>query len=315
MFDGRETLAPLNEERTFQANLVADLKHQAHDAIMRHAQASVPPSEKQLSEIVKFELGLSTAQVSDDRAGMLFTGNGQGGPLYLNAQSYYPGINDSLGHDPREKEFDPTVFTLYSRWQDGNGQNNNERDPHELSQRARARIAAGEQIFNAAPLKITAVRGLNDNPELGNPKEIMGTCGTCHDTPNVGNHSLPLPLDISTSHSLRNEEDGNIAAALAELHAPDVPIYLITNCPDPQDPGRRLEFYTSDPGKGLVTGKCSDVNRIKGPILRGLAARAPYFHNGSAASLEELVNFYNERFQMELTDEQKEDLVAFLNSL
>jgi len=57
------------------------------------------------------------------------------------------------------------------------------------------------------------------------------------------------------------------------------------------------------------------VNRIKGPILRGLAARAPYFHNGSAASLEELVNFYNERFQMELTDKQKEDLVAFLNSL
>ena len=57
------------------------------------------------------------------------------------------------------------------------------------------------------------------------------------------------------------------------------------------------------------------MNRIKGPILRGLAARAPYFHNGSAASLEELVNFYNERFQMELTDKQKEDLVAFLNSL
>jgi len=314
MFDGRETLAPLKDEGTFQANLVADLKHQAHDAIMGHAQARVAPSEEQLSEIVKFELGLSTAQVSDDRAGMLFTGDGRGGPLYLNAQSYYPGINDSLGHDPHEKEFDPTVFTLYSRWQVGNGQNNG-RDSRDLSRQARARIAAGEEIFNAARLKITAVRGLNDNPELGNPTEITGTCGTCHDTPNVGNHSLPLPLDISTSHSPRNEEDRNIAAALTELHSPDVPIYLITNCPDPQDPGRRLEFYTSDPGRALVTGKCSDVNRIKGPILRGLAARAPYFHNGSATSLEELVNFYNKRFQMELTEEQKDDLVAFLNSL
>ena len=57
------------------------------------------------------------------------------------------------------------------------------------------------------------------------------------------------------------------------------------------------------------------MNRIKGPVLRGLAARAPYFHNGAAASLEELVNFYNKRFQMELTDKQKKQLVAFLTSL
>jgi cytochrome c peroxidase len=49
--------------------------------------------------------------------------------------------------------------------------------------------------------------------------------------------------------------------------------------------------------------------------LRGLAARAPYFHNGAAATLAELVNFYNQRFQMNLTEEQKEDLIGFLNSL
>ena len=65
----------------------------------------------------------------------------------------------------------------------------------------------------------------------------------------------------------------------------------------------------------MITGKCSDVNRIKGPILRGIAARAPYFHNGAAASLDELVNFYDKRFQMQLTDAQKQDLIAFLNSL
>jgi hypothetical protein len=35
----------------------------------------------------------------------------------------------------------------------------------------------------------------------------------------------------------------------------------------------------------------------------------------AAANLHELVNFYNQRFQMNLTEEQKEDLVAFLNSL
>jgi cytochrome c peroxidase len=57
------------------------------------------------------------------------------------------------------------------------------------------------------------------------------------------------------------------------------------------------------------------LNRVKGPILRGVAARAPYFHNGAAASLLEVVNFYDKRFQMELTTVQKLELVAFLNSL
>ena len=57
------------------------------------------------------------------------------------------------------------------------------------------------------------------------------------------------------------------------------------------------------------------MNRGKGPILRGLAARAPYFHNGAAANLNELVNFYDQRFQMNLTNKQKKELIAFLNSL
>jgi len=55
-----------------------------------------------------------------------------------------------------------------------------------------------------------------------------------------------------------------------------------------------------------LTGLCSDVNRIKGPILRGLAARAPYFHNGAAQNLTGLVNFYNQRFQMNLSDKEKQ---------
>jgi cytochrome c peroxidase len=73
--------------------------------------------------------------------------------------------------------------------------------------------------------------------------------------------------------------------------------------------------YTSDPGRALISGKCADLGRIKGPILRGLAARAPYFHNGAAATLTEVVEFYNQRFQMGLTDQEKADLVAFLKSL
>ncbi len=314
MWDGRETLLPLDDESTFKANLVFDLKHQALDAILGHSQADKPPSDDQLAEIVSFETGLFTAQLSDDRAGPLFLDGAQGGPLHLESQPYYPGINDSLGHDPHGGTFDPHVFSLYTEWS-GENVTDGSPDDTEGQRAARAEIAAGELVFNTAPLKITAVRGLNDNPDLGSPKEIAGTCTTCHDTPGVGSHSLPLPLDIATSHSSHDETDPIIEAALRELSVPDLPIYLVSNCPDPQNVYRKLAFYSSDPGKGLITGKCSDVNRIKGPILRGLAARAPYFHNGAATNLEELVNFYDKRFQMQLTDTQKKELIAFLNSL
>jgi cytochrome c peroxidase len=50
-------------------------------------------------------------------------------------------------------------------------------------------------------------------------------------------------------------------------------------------------------------------------MLRALAARAPYFHNGSAASLAEVIDFYDKRFQIRLTEAEKADLLAFLQAL
>ena len=308
MFDGRETIAPLNDEQTFSQNLNIDLSHQAVDAVLTHAQAAYPPTVNQVAQIVSLETALYTAQYVDDHAGPLSMNGGGGGPFALWGTTYYPGINDSLGGDPHGQQFNPSAMTIYEAWQ----QSDNRLDDYHDAQ---AKIAAGEVLFNTAVVHITGVRGLNDNPTLGNPPVINGTCTTCHDTPNVGDHSFPLPLDIGTSHSLTNEHDPRIAAGLLQLNQPDVPIYLITGCVDPQNPNHHLTFYTSDPGKGLITGRCVDVNRGKGPVLRGLPARAPYFHNGSAPDLEHLVNFYNNRFNMNLTDTQKDQLVAFLNSL
>lgn len=76
-----------------------------------------------------------------------------------------------------------------------------------------------------------------------------------------------------------------------------------------------VEMSTTDPGRALITGKWADIGKVKGPILRGLAARAPYFHNGSAAGLKEVIQFYNVRFSMGLTDAEQADLVAFLSAL
>jgi cytochrome c peroxidase len=294
MFDGRESLLyPLNKGQTFAANLNTDLTQQATDATLTHAQANQPPTANQLSQIVGFELALNSAQLSDFFAGSLSRG-ANGGAQYLSTQNYYPGINDSLGGDPQGNAFNPNVFTIYSSFE-------NSRNPQQAS------IARGEQIFNTQPLTISNVPGLTTGTQ-----QIMGTCTTCHDTFNVGNHSFPLPLDIGTGHSLAYETDPNIIAALQQLQAPTLPVFELV-CTQGSLAGNT--YYTSDPGKALITGQCSDIGRGKGPILRGLAARAPYFHNGVAGNLQQLVNFYNQRFQIGLTSQQMEDLIHFLQTL
>lgn len=296
MFDGRESFFnPLNKEETFAANLNSDLTQQAIDATLIHAQATEPPTSTQLSQIVGFEMALNSAQSYDFVAGNLYGQNGsQGGPQYLPTQQYYPGINDSLGADPQGKPFNPSAFTIYSSWQ-------NSARPQQAS------IARGEQIFDTQPLNISDVPGL-----VTGAQQIVGTCTTCHDTPNVGDHSFPLPLDIGTGHSLQYETDPNITAGLQQLQQPTLPVFQLV-CTQGPDAGQT--FFTTDPGKALISGQCSDIGRIKGPILRGLASRAPYFHNGAAANLSQVVNFYNKRFQIGLTPQQMQDLINFLQTL
>ena len=72
---------------------------------------------------------------------------------------------------------------------------------------------------------------------------------------------------------------------------------------------------TTDPSRALITGLWADIGKVKGPILRGLAARAPYFHNGSASCLGDVVTFYQKRFTVSFTDQERADLIAFLKRL
>ena len=301
MWDGRETVQPLTDRRTFPANLRAGLLHQAMDATLGHAQASTPPSASQLKAIVDFELALFNAQQTDNNAGVLQASQANGGPTALASQQYFPGINDPLGDNPTGAEFDPAAFTLFAAW-------NNLSNAGRYAA-ARKTIARGEAVFNTHKLAITGVAGLNDALGVGS---IDGTCTTCHDSPNVGHHSRPLPLDIGVSHVTTYETDPQVIAALGQLSAPQLPVFRV-ECQS--GPFAGTVRYTSDPGRALISGKCVDIGRIKGPILRGLAARAPFFHNGAAATLKEVVEFYNVRFQMGLTDQERADLEAFLQTL
>ena len=291
MWDGRESSTETGTTpiafSTNPTDLLSDLRHQSVDATTGHAQGRRSLSPEQQQQIVAFEMALSTAQDVDSVAGSLEANAASGGPKALVDQPFYIGINDPLGLNPFKTPFNPVVFTLYNdAWaQAASG----------TAGARRASILRGQTLFNSRTINITGVDGLNDATGLS---VIKGTCGTCHDAPNAGNHSVSAPLNIGVS-----DLDG-------PLDVKYLPVITLRHKKHKSD-----VITTTDPGRALITGKWTDIGKLKGPVLRGLAARAPYFHNGSAAALKEVLEFYNVRFAMGLTDSEKADLVAFLSAL
>jgi cytochrome c peroxidase len=270
MWDGRETLAGMT--------ITQDLMDQANGATLGHAQAQIPLSTADQQSVVAFEQQLFSAQITDPTSGDLTANMGGGGPAYLSTQQFWVGINDPLGGNPTHLPFTSSAMTVYSKWTSGTA--------------AQQSVARGEVLFNTKPIKISGVRGIND---ALNVTVLNGFCTTCHDAPNVGDHSVKLPIDIGLTDASRRTADQ--------------PLYTLKN----NATGATIQ--TTDPGRALITGKWADIAKFKGPILRGLAARAPYFHNGSAATLGDAVDFYDTRFGVGFTAQEKADLVAFLKTL
>jgi cytochrome c peroxidase len=318
MFDGRES-SPLTGtlKITYAAppnnldNLLSDLAHQSLDATNGHAQGDgTRPTPAERQQIVNFEMALSTGQIIDNLAGRLDGRGATGGPIPLTTQPFFISINSSVDPlapgveppgglvTPGDDKFTPAIFNPFDAW------------ASMPSTSPKAAIARGQAIFNAKPINITGVAGINDPVAAGglgvgdNPP-LQGTCGTCHDTPNVGNHSFPTPLNIGTG----DPDPANPAVNLGGLDIRYLP--SITVC--------KLDLSscktTTDLGQALIDGKFDHVGKIKGPILRGLSARAPYFHNGSAQTLLDVVHFYENRFGLVLTPQEESDLVAFLGAL
>ena len=82
----------------------------------------------------------------------------------------------------------------------------------------------------------------------------------------------------------------------------------------------------SDSGRFLVTQQEEHLGAFKVPTLREVERTAPYMHDGSIATLEDVVEFYNRGGianpyhdpmlrPLYLTDKEKRALVAFLRSL
>jgi mono/diheme cytochrome c family protein len=145
----------------------------------------------------------------------------------------------------------------------------------------RQAVARGQALFN----------GLT----LGNGRTA---CSGCHNAPNAGSSSTGAFFDVGVAGELRRP--------------PELPLYTLRCLAGPQA-GRLVR--TTDPGRALVTGRCADIARFKVPTLRALAARAPYFHDGSAATLEEVLDHYERQLGLGLVGAERADLAAFLRAL
>ncbi len=320
MWDGRESTPVTGTTKIVFSNypdaLRADLAHQALDATVGHAQGDGSrPTPAEQQQIVDFELGLYSAQAFDLRAGSLNVAGASGGPVPLTIQPFFPSINSSVNFlvpgleqpggllNPGDGQFTSRIFDIFSAWEGS-------------ASAARASIARGQEIFNNTPITITGVAGMNDDVSAGGLvaggiPALTGTCGTCHDTPGVGNHSFPTPLNIGTG----DPSQANPSQSVGGLDLSYLP--RITVCrKDPATGQATIACKTTtDLGQALIDGNFDHVGKIKGPVLRALSSRAPYFHNGSARTLLDAVRFYETRFNLVLTTQEETDLVAFLAAL
>jgi hypothetical protein len=327
MFDGRESSPTTGTTKILYGNypssLLNDLAHQSVDATTGHAQGDgTRPTPEEQQQIVDFETKLFTAQTRDRYAGDLDEDGAKGGPTPLSTQPFFISVNSSVNfllpafEQPGgllasgDGKFTSNIFDLYDKWAQIQDRDDDEHNA------ARRSVVRGEQLFNTLQIPISGVAGINDDVAAGGLvaggiPSLQGTCGTCHDTPSVGNHSFPTPLNIGTGDPSPSNRSVNLGG-LAVSFLPE-----ITVCKT--DPTSGLPTNncktTTDLGQALIDGKFDHVGKIKGPILRGLAGRAPFFHNGSAATLMDVVSFYDARFNLHLSQQDKDDLDAFLRAL
>src|SRR5205814_80854 len=220
MFDGRESSASTGTTKilysNYPASLLNDLAHQSVDATTGHAQGDGSrPTPNEQQEIVNFEMALSTAQIIDNDAGRLDTHGATGGPVPLTTEPFFISVNSSVHFllpqleqpgglvTPGDGQFTPAIFNPFDSW------------ASMPAVSSRAAVARGQAIFNSKPINITGVAGINDDLSAGGlvaggVPSLQGTCGTCHDTPNVGNHSFPTPLNIGTGDPSPSNSSTNL---------------------------------------------------------------------------------------------------------
>jgi hypothetical protein len=274
-----ETRKPSNLNLTSDARALS-LTHQARDAASYYLERATPLTPDQLSRIVAFERQVYVAQ-SRDPFGADFAAAGM--PPGLGPRAMLEGKPGVAGD----------TFKSFEAWKST--------APTGEGQVFRASVARGAEVFSTRPFFIRDAMHIN-TLGLGNP--VKGTCATCHTMQMTGMQPGSGWVDVGASNAPFASE------------SPELPLFKVTCRPDAAPHlflGRVI--YTQDPGRALISGRCMDVGSVVMPQLRGLSARAPYFANGSARNLREVVDFYDRRFNIRYSEQEKQDLVNFLSVL
>jgi cytochrome c peroxidase len=178
MFDGRESSPATGTTKILYSNyptsLLSDLAHQSVDATTGHAQGDgTRPTVAEQQQIVDFETKLFTAQLFDNRSGLLNADGAKGGPAALTSQPFFITINSSVNFlvpafekpggmvNPGDGQFTSNIFNLYNQWAQYSG------DEEEERAAARRSVARGEQLFNRLQIPISGVAGINDDVAAG----------------------------------------------------------------------------------------------------------------------------------------------------
>ena len=291
-----DTGRPQNMNMMADARVVTP-KTQAQAAASDHMGITL--DEAQLARIEAFELQLYGAQAFSNGAGNL---NEEGGPSGIGPYAMARGSDGVLGNNTTR-----FVFPMEDKWADlPSG------DTAEAAARNafRESVQRGHDVFFYRTFWIKDATHIN-TVGLGNP--IKRTCATCHGMHMTAMDTANGWMDLgTTNHPWALEPPESPWAQ--EL--PEMPLFKITCRNDlPPHPFLGRTIYTQDPGRALISGKCEDVGAIVIQQFRGLSARAPYFVNGSAATLREVVDFYDRRFNIRYTEQEKTDLVNFLSVL
>lgn len=150
-----------------------------------------------------------------------------------------------------------------------------------------------------------------DAPPEGDFK--TGLCAGCHSGPmlNETNEHVPVPPF---------ERGGRFqSVGVSEFNAAGNPVmeFIFTN-PD----GSTTTIASPDPGRALITGDPSSIesiNAFKIPSLWGLTRTAPYFHDNSAKTLEDVARHYAQFFgaisPIVLTEQDQADMAAYMKLL
>jgi hypothetical protein len=267
------------------------LEAQMTDAVRIHmAGKDGTLTPEMIKKIKEFELQIYSAQDFHVMAGSLTE---PGGPPALGPEALEKGRSIINGNNWRSPS-----FLDFEAWR-----NDNPKTPQE---EFRASVARGNDLFLERPIWISEVTGFN-SIGMGNP--YKRTCVICHSVHLTGNDFAPGVMDLGVNNKPWADA-GNI------LKNEHLPLFKLTCKPDAKPhPFAGRVVYTHDPGRALLTGLCHDIGSLVMQPMRGMSARAPYFSNGSAKTIADVIDYYNARFDMQLTETERQDLINFLSVL